>query len=123
MVTASSPRVVPPTVKENIQTSNTTASPRCLAVTQTLKWSDVAELLPGRLGKQCRERWFNHLDPSVKKTPWSPREDEILFNAQVFGGLYCVETLYGLSCFFHADQQNRRVVMVLAPSPLILQYV
>lgn len=86
MVTASSPRVVPPTVRENIQTSNTTASPRCLAVTQTLKWSDVAELLPGRLGKQCRERWFNHLDPSVKKTPWSPREDEILFNAQVFGG-------------------------------------
>lgn len=50
---------------------------------QTLKWSNVAGLLPGRLGKQCRERWFNHLDPTVKKTAWTPREDEILFNAQV----------------------------------------
>eukprot|EP00903_Cladosiphon_okamuranus_P016990 g15659.t1 len=51
-----------------------------------LKWSEVASLLPGRLGKQCRERWFNHLDPSVKKTAWTPREDEILFNAQEFFG-------------------------------------
>lgn len=44
----------------------------------------MARLLPGRMGKQCRERWFNHLDPSVKKTEWTPREDEILFNAQVY---------------------------------------
>lgn len=48
-----------------------------------VKWSRVAVLLPGRLGKQCRERWFNHLDPSVKKTEWTPHEDEVLFNAQV----------------------------------------
>ncbi|CAN0488195.1 unnamed protein product, partial [Laminaria digitata] len=40
-------------------------------------------MLPGRLGKQCRERWFNHLDPTVKKSEWTPREDEVLFNAQV----------------------------------------
>ncbi|CAN0190293.1 unnamed protein product, partial [Hapterophycus canaliculatus] len=51
-----------------------------------VKWSVVASLLPGRLGKQCRERWFNHLDPSVKKTAWTSREDEVLFNAQTFFG-------------------------------------
>lgn len=44
----------------------------------------MAGLLPGRLGKQCRERWCNHLDPSVKKTKWTPHEDEVLFNAQVW---------------------------------------
>jgi hypothetical protein len=25
------------------------------------KWSLIAEKLPGRIGKQCRERWYNHL--------------------------------------------------------------
>ncbi|CAN0338807.1 unnamed protein product, partial [Pylaiella littoralis] len=49
-------------------------------------WSRVAGLLPGRLGKQCRERWCNHLDPSVKKTKWTTHEDEVLFNAQRFFG-------------------------------------
>jgi transcriptional activator Myb len=27
------------------------------------KWSIISEKLPGRIGKQCRERWYNHLDP------------------------------------------------------------
>lgn len=52
-------------------------------------------LLPGRLGKQCRERWFNHLDPTVKKTEWTPHEDEVLFNAQVrLASMYAVCFLY-----------------------------
>lgn len=48
-----------------------------------VKWSVVASRLPGRIGKQCRERWFNHLDPSIKKGEWSPEEDRIVFGAQV----------------------------------------
>lgn len=43
------------------------------------KWSDVAKKMPGREGKQCRERWHNHLSPSIKKTPWTPTEQWILF--------------------------------------------
>ena len=35
-----------------------------------IKWSEIAERLPGRIGKQCRERWFNHLDTQVNKTDW-----------------------------------------------------
>lgn len=42
------------------------------------KWSLIAQCLPGRVGKQCRERWFNHLDPSVKKEWWTPKEDEVI---------------------------------------------
>eukprot|EP00966_Prymnesium_polylepis_P188303 4364100-Prymnesium_polylepis.1 len=32
------------------------------------RWSQVASHLPGRMGKQCRERWFNHLAPDVSRT-------------------------------------------------------
>ena len=30
-------------------------------------------------GKQCRERWHNHLDPSVLKEPWTEYEEVQLF--------------------------------------------
>jgi hypothetical protein len=30
------------------------------------RWSLVAQSLPGRIGKQCRERWINHVDPNIK---------------------------------------------------------
>lgn len=39
------------------------------------KWSLIASSLPGRIGKQCRERWHNHLNPHLKKNPWSEEED------------------------------------------------
>lgn len=41
-------------------------------------WSAIAAQLPGRIGKQCRERWHNHLDPSIKKEKWSSEEDRII---------------------------------------------
>jgi Myb-like DNA-binding domain len=31
--------------------------------------------LPIRQGKQCRERWFNHLSPSLKKGKWTTSEE------------------------------------------------
>jgi len=43
------------------------------------KWTFIAEHLPGRIGKQCRERWHNHLNPRIKKIPWSEEEEWILF--------------------------------------------
>ena len=33
-----------------------------------------------RSGKQCRERWHNHLDPNVKKDDWTENEENILFS-------------------------------------------
>ena len=44
----------------------------------TKNWAKLADILPGRLGKQCRERWRNHLDPNVNRSPWTPEEDQIL---------------------------------------------
>lgn len=42
------------------------------------KWRTLAERIPGRIGKQCRERWYNHLDPSLKKEWWSLEEDLLI---------------------------------------------
>jgi hypothetical protein len=38
-----------------------------------------------RTGKQCRERWHNHLDPSIKKSTWTREEDKILIDAHKTG--------------------------------------
>lgn len=54
------------------------------------KWSEIAAKVPGRIGKQCRERWFNHLDPGIKKSEWSDEEDQILISAQAeMGNKWC----------------------------------
>ncbi|KAH7865278.1 hypothetical protein Vadar_004548 [Vaccinium darrowii] len=45
------------------------------------KWSQIAQMLKGRIGKQCRERWHNHLRPDIKKDIWTEEEDRILIHA------------------------------------------
>ena len=47
------------------------------------KWRDIAARVTNRIGKQCRERWDNHLDPALSKSPWSEEEDLRLIEAQV----------------------------------------
>ena len=42
------------------------------------QWSKIAEFLPGRSGKQIRERFVNHLDPNLKKSEWTDDEEAIL---------------------------------------------
>lgn len=43
------------------------------------KWTFIADHLPGRIGKQCRERWHNHLNPRIKKSSWADEEEWLLF--------------------------------------------
>ena len=39
-------------------------------------WSKVSEMCNmNRTGKQCRERWVNHLDPALDWSPWREEED------------------------------------------------
>ncbi|XP_038971384.1 transcription factor MYB3R-5-like isoform X5 [Phoenix dactylifera] len=50
------------------------------------KWSVIAKSLPGRIGKQCRERWHNHLNPAIKKDAWTPEEEVTLMHShQIYG--------------------------------------
>lgn len=46
-------------------------------------WSKIASNLPGRIGKQCRERWHNHLNPNIKRDQWTAEEDIIIINAHL----------------------------------------
>ena len=41
----------------------------------------AAEKMPNKTADQCRERWHCHLDPAIKKEPWSEKEDKILIDA------------------------------------------
>ncbi|TNV74095.1 hypothetical protein FGO68_gene12665 [Halteria grandinella] len=53
-------------------------------------WSTIAAALPGRIGKQCRERWHNHLDPNIRKEKWSAEEDRIILEMhQEHGNKWC----------------------------------
>lgn len=44
-------------------------------------WSIIAAQLGGRKGKQCRERWHNHLRNDIKKGQWTQDEDQTIINA------------------------------------------
>jgi hypothetical protein len=55
----------------------------------TRNWADVASTiqilsagLSDRTGKQCRERWHNHLDPTLSHAPFSAEEDQKLIHLQ-----------------------------------------
>ena len=44
----------------------------------TQNWVIIARFLPGRLGRQCRERWHNVLDPTIVRREWTREEDEFI---------------------------------------------
>jgi len=43
------------------------------------RWSDLAQKLPGRVGKQIRDRWVNHLNPAINHMPFTREDDLLLF--------------------------------------------
>lgn len=52
-----------------------------------INWSKIAAKIEGRNAKQCRERWFLNLDPSINRGPWSAEEDRRLLElARQCGG-------------------------------------
>ncbi|VDN94455.1 unnamed protein product [Brugia pahangi] len=52
----------------------------------TKDWIKVASCVPGRSDSQCRDRWVNVLDKSIKAEPWSVDEDEkLLEGVKIFG--------------------------------------
>lgn len=44
------------------------------------QWSRIASLLHRKTAKQCKARWFEWLDPSIKKTEWAREEEEKLLH-------------------------------------------
>ncbi|KAF5726200.1 myb family transcription factor family protein [Tripterygium wilfordii] len=59
------------------------------------KWSTIARHLPGRIGKQCRERWHNHLNPAINKEAWTQQEELALIRAhQIYGNRWAELTKF-----------------------------
>lgn len=44
------------------------------------QWARISSLLVRKTPKQCKARWFEWLDPAIKKTEWSKEEDEKLLH-------------------------------------------
>ena len=44
------------------------------------QWARVASLLNRKSAKQCKARWYEWLDPSIKKTEWNREEEEKLLH-------------------------------------------
>lgn len=42
------------------------------------EWKLVAQKMPNRTTRQCRERYKSYLAPDIKNGPWTPEEDELL---------------------------------------------
>jgi pre-mRNA-splicing factor CDC5/CEF1 len=44
------------------------------------QWSRISSLLVRKSAKQCKERWYEWLDPQIKKTEWTRDEEEKLLH-------------------------------------------
>ncbi|OMJ95386.1 hypothetical protein SteCoe_1308 [Stentor coeruleus] len=87
------------------------------------KWTKIANALSENLGvqprsgKQCRERWHNHLDPDITKDVWSKEEKRQIFELQKkFGNRWSKISKYipgrtdnsVKNCFYSVIRKNVR---------------
>ncbi|KAJ0249537.1 Transcription factor MYB1 [Hirschfeldia incana] len=49
-------------------------------------WNFLARSVPGRTGKSCRFRWWNQLDPSLKRNPFTEVENQAIIRAHGIHG-------------------------------------
>lgn len=73
---------------------------RRLAGDSPENWNVISIELVGRTGKQCRERWLNHLRPDIRKGGWTEEEDRIIIQEQRRHGnkwSYIARKLHGRS--------------------------
>jgi len=75
-------KALDPTVVKGHWTADEDANLLYLVAENPKNWGHVARGIPGRTAKQCRERYHNHLDPSIKKGDWSIQEDTIIIEQQ-----------------------------------------
>ncbi|XP_052179782.1 uncharacterized protein LOC127793055 [Diospyros lotus] len=76
-------------------------------------WRKIAQFVPGRTHVQCRERWFNSLDPSLNLGEWTEEEDSRLKEAIGEHGYYWSKVAACLPR--RTDNQCRRRWKVLLP--------
>jgi hypothetical protein len=72
---------------------------QAVAATNTAepKWTAIAETIGSRTGKQCRERWYQHLRPGLVKGNWTAQEDALIAQLQgIHGNKYVSRVVCGI---------------------------
>jgi hypothetical protein len=62
--------------EEHRESSSTSSSNGNVSISAFTQWADLAPQLPGRTGKQIRDRWVNYLNPAINHLPFS-RDDDL----------------------------------------------
>lgn len=70
------------------------------------RWSDLAQKLPGRVGKQIRDRWVNHLNPNINHMPFSKEDDMKLWEGHKQLGKRWVEIS---TKFFNSSRSENHI--------------
>ena len=85
-------------------------------------WSKLSLILKGRIGKQCRERWRNHLDPNINHNSWTKEEDELILKYRLEYGNKWVKIASLLKNRSDNAVKNRwnATLKKLIPDPLVL---
>ena len=66
------------------------------------RWDMIAKSIPGRTGRQCRDRYKNYLMSNLSNGPWTQEEDDLLFKKyQEFGSHWSI-----ISKFFKGRSTN-----------------
>jgi hypothetical protein len=69
-------------------------------------WSSLAHDLPGRSGKQIRDRWVNHLNPALVHHTFTHEDDLLLWKGFMELGTSWKEIS---ARFFHATRSENRI--------------
>jgi hypothetical protein len=70
-------------------------------------WDLIADEMPGRSPRQCRERWVNYLSPDIRVGPWTEPEDYILLNQVMRFGTRWTTIALSLNGRSDSDVKNR----------------
>lgn len=75
-----------------------------------VSWAKIAEVMPGRTAKQCRERYNNHVDPAIKKDKiWSAEEDALVMQLHAEHHNQFAKIARSIPGRCYDDVKNRRV--------------
>ncbi|GAB4846774.1 hypothetical protein Ancab_025782 [Ancistrocladus abbreviatus] len=91
------------------------------------KWSKIGMEMGNRAGKQCRERWYNYLQPNIKKEAWTEEEVQTLIQLhKVYGNKWAEiarvmpgRTENSIKNIWNSTKRKRRAIV----HPTLRQYI